>query len=156
MLVRTFNSHFITTFTATYRSVLNWLKHQSLSDRYPDRPTSRTGGEKTLSKRKNYISSLRRTSDKGLEGNLSVGSRCLVPTPETFWCPLWGRVVMYKPYTLMVTTRNQTSNTNERGMADQPTGVPYGTRTKLFRSKGELPRKPRSNSTDLSGQTKPR
>ncbi|QCE03401.1 hypothetical protein DEO72_LG8g1425 [Vigna unguiculata] len=36
--------------------------------------------------------------------------------------------------------------------ADRPTEAPYGTRTKLVRSKGEFPRKPRSNRTDPSGR----
>ncbi|QCD99300.1 hypothetical protein DEO72_LG7g581 [Vigna unguiculata] len=34
----------------------------------------------------------------------------------------------------------------------RPTEAPYGTRTKPVRSKGELPRKPRSNKTDPSGR----
>ncbi|QCE08634.1 hypothetical protein DEO72_LG9g3663 [Vigna unguiculata] len=38
----------------------------------------------------------------------------------------------------------------------RPTGAPYGTRTKPVRSKGELSRKPHSNSTDPSGQMEPR
>jgi len=29
-----------------------------------------------------------------LEGNLSVDSRCLTSTPETFWRPPWGRAVI--------------------------------------------------------------
>jgi len=45
-------------------------------------------------------------------------SRCLVPTPETFWRPPWGRAVAYRPYTLMVTTRNRTSNADGGRMAD--------------------------------------
>ena len=47
-----------------------------------------------------------------------VFSRCLVPTPETFWCPPWGRAVAYRPYTLMVTTRDRTSNADGGRMTD--------------------------------------
>jgi len=39
--------------------------------------------------------------------------------------------------------------------ADRPSGAPDGIQTKPVRSKGELPRKPRSNNTDPSDQTEP-
>jgi len=45
-------------------------------------------------------------------------SRLLVPTPETFWRPPWGRAVFFRPYTLMVTTRNRNSNMDEGRMTD--------------------------------------
>ena len=45
-------------------------------------------------------------------------SRLLVPIPETFWHPPWGRAVFFRQYTLIVTTRNRNSNVEGGRMAD--------------------------------------